>query len=152
MKVTLRTPHAHEIEVLEALCLRSKAYWGYDEDFIARCRPFLRVSPELIELGYVRIAEYGGAIAGIAQVSVEGSAELELMFVDPPMMGFGIGEALFRWAAETVRQAGARKLYILSDPGARGFYERMGAVHIGEERSEAAPGRTLPHLVLTLSG
>lgn len=150
MKITLRAPHTHEIEALEALCLRSKAYWGYDQDFMELCRPVLKVSLRQMPLGLVRLAEYGGTIAGVAQVAVEKNAELELMFVDPPMMGFGIGAALFRWAEGAAREAGARELHVLSDPGARGFYERMGAVYAGDAPSDAIPGRLLPRLVLTL--
>ena len=150
MTVALRSPRMHEVDVLEALCMRSKAYWGYDHEFLALCRTALKVSPRQIERGFVRLAEHSAALAGVAQVSVAHGAEIDLLFVDPPMMGYGIGAALFVWAAEAARAAGARELFILSDPGARGFYERMGAVYIGDAPSDAIPGRLLPRLVFAL--
>ena len=39
---------------------------------------------------------------------------------------------------------GAGRLTILADPNAAAFYERAGAVRIGEAPSDAAPGRLLP--------
>ena len=42
------------------------------------------------------------------------------------------------------RGGGAEWLTILADPNAAGFYERNGAVRIGEAPSDAGPGRLLP--------
>ena len=39
---------------------------------------------------------------------------------------------------------GAGRLTILADPNAAAFYERAGAVRIGEAPSDAVPGRLLP--------
>ena len=44
------------------------------------------------------------------------------------------------------QQRGAKRLTILADPNAAGFYERDGAVRIGEAPSDAVPGRLLPLL------
>ena len=41
-------------------------------------------------------------------------------------------------------------LTILADPNAAGFYERNGAVRIGEAPSDAVPGRLLPLYELRL--
>ena len=41
-------------------------------------------------------------------------------------------------------RGGAERLAILADPNAAGFYERNGAVRIGEAPSDAVPGRLLP--------
>jgi hypothetical protein len=40
--------------------------------------------------------------------------------------------------------AGAGRLTILADPNAAAFYERAGAVRIGEAPSDAVPARLLP--------
>ena len=45
--------------------------------------------------------------------------------------------------AEAQRR-GAKRLTILADPNATGFYENNGAVRIGEAPSEAVHGRLLP--------
>ncbi len=35
---TIRAARPGEADALSALCLRSKAHWGYDDDFLERCR------------------------------------------------------------------------------------------------------------------
>ena len=48
------------------------------------------------------------------------------------------------WGSAEARRRGAERLTILADPNATGFYERDGAVRIGEAPSDAMPGRLLP--------
>ena len=47
-------------------------------------------------------------------------------------------------AIAEARRRGAGRLTILADPNAAAFYERAGAVRIGEAPSHAVPGRLLP--------
>ena len=39
----IRAARADEATALTALVMRSKAYWGYDERFLAACRDELRI-------------------------------------------------------------------------------------------------------------
>ena len=48
----------------------------------------------------------------------------------------GVGRALLAHAVAEVRQRGAERLTILADPNAAGFFERNGAVRIGEAPSD----------------
>jgi len=149
----LRPPGPEEFAALAALCLRSKAHWGYDQAFLEACRGMLEVDPEQATAGLAQVAERDGAVAGIVQVSLAGDeAELDLLFVAPEAMGNGVGRALLAWACDAARAHGARRLVILSDPAARAFYERCGAVFQGMAPSDAAiRGRTLPLLTFDLS-
>jgi GNAT superfamily N-acetyltransferase len=62
------------------------------------------------------------------------------------MMGLGVGKALFAWAISSAKNLGARQMTIDADPGAVGFYKRMGAVEHGSAQSGSIPGRVLPRL------
>ncbi len=53
-------------------------------------------------------------------------------------------------AIGAARRRGAERLTILADPNAAGFYERSGAVRIGDAPSDAVPGRRLPLYELRL--
>ena len=150
-QVHLRAPRADELGALSGLCLRSKAYWGYDDVFISACRDELSMRPEDIASDTVIVAEIDGRAVGVAQVSVEGNAAwLVKLFVDTDAMGLGVGSRLFRRSVDAARQRGATQLVIEADPGAVPFYERMGALRDGDAPSGSIPGRRLPRLVTRL--
>lgn len=147
----LRAPHRNELEHLSALCLRSKAVWGYDAAFLEACRAELTLAPADLEQTALQVAEDAAGIVGLVQISVErDNAILEKLFVDPARLRTGTGRLLFRWAAGTARNAGATRMSIDADPGAAAFYIRMGAQQAGMAPSGSIPGRLLQRLILEL--
>ena len=143
----LRPAQASEFPALSALCLRSKGYWGYDEDFLEACRAVLTLHPKELGSSHLAVADDGGDILGLVQITVDGEeAELARLFVEPSAMGRGAGKRLYLWALEKSEALGARSLRIEADPGAQPFYQRMGAVLEGSAPSEVIPGRSLPLL------
>jgi GNAT superfamily N-acetyltransferase len=148
----LRPPQEHELEALSALCLRSKAVWGYDQAFLEACRAELTIRVEDLASSTLCVAEHDGVIVGVAQIVVQGGiADLSKMFVEPSAIGLGVGKALFEWVSSTAKSLGARHLTIDADPDAVGFYLKMGATARGTIASGSIPGRVLPHLVLELT-
>jgi len=144
--VLIRKAEPGESESLTALCIRSKAHWGYDAAFMRMCAVTLAVSEADIALDRVLVAvdDQGRAI-GMACVLPEGqTADLDALFVDPSAIGRGAGRLLFEAAIERARTLGARRITILADPNAARFYERMGAHFVRNAPSDAIPGRTLP--------
>ena len=143
----IRDASPRDCEALSALAFTSKAHWGYDDAFMAACRDELTVRPADLTRVRVRVA-VDDAIVGFH--GVEGD-DLSWFFVAPGAMGRGVGAALFADACATARAAGVERLSIGADPFAAAFYERMGAVRIGEEPSASIPGRMLPVLVMDIS-
>ncbi len=147
MSTVIRPACAEEAQALSDLSHRSKAHWGYDEGFMALSRDALTVRDAWIEAGMVLVAEHDAALAGVAAIAPDGDGhEVAVFFVDPAMMGKGIGADLFQAMVGLAAESGIAKLGILSDPNAAGFYEKMGARPIGMEPSDAIPGRELPYL------
>jgi GNAT superfamily N-acetyltransferase len=147
----LRTPRLDEAAILTELCLRSKAVWGYDKEFMQACRDELTLTPSTMQSSHLKVAEIGGCLMGMAQVTVKGDiAELDKLFVEPTQLRSGAGRALFDWAKNTAREAGAVTLVIEADPEASGFYRRMGAIDDGVAPSGSIPGRFTPRLKLQL--
>ncbi|MEM7426426.1 MAG: GNAT family N-acetyltransferase [Pseudomonadota bacterium] len=147
----IRTARTDELAELSALCLRSKAWWGYDDEFMEACREELSLTPGDLESTAVAVLADGTQVAGVAQVDVDGEwAELDKLFIDPSAIGTGAGRTLWEWSVETARDSGAVKLEIVADPGAASFYEHMGAVPAGSAPSGSIAGRSLPRLVLEL--
>ena len=145
-EIALRGARAGEAASLTALCLRSKAHWGYDAAFMRLCVPQLTVSEQSIAEGRVLVAtEASGRVVGTVSVLPDGEdAELGLMFVEPAAIGGGIGRRLFGAATDLARRLGHRRMTILADVNAAPFYERMGAYFLRQAPSDAIPGRILP--------
>ncbi len=141
-EIVVRAARAGEAQILTALCVRSKAYWGYDAEFMRLSEAPLTVSEADVASGRVLVAERERLLFGMAKVEPDG--ELGMMFVDPLAMGRGAGRALFEASATLARRLGARRMAILADPNAASFYERMGARWVGQAPSDAISGRTLP--------
>ncbi|NMM44515.1 GNAT family N-acetyltransferase [Rhodospirillaceae bacterium KN72] len=152
--VVIRAPHAHEADMLSDMVLRSKASWGYPPDFMAACVDVLRITPEAIAEGAIRVAADAEADVPLGLNKVvcdgDGRAGLDKLFIAPEAMGSGVGALLFDDAAARAKALGATVMTIESDPGAESFYLRMGAIRVGSVASEAIPGRLLPKLEFKL--
>lgn len=71
----LRAARAEEAGELSALVLRSKAYWGYDERFLAGCAEELRVRAEEVAARRIVVAEDAdGTVRGLASLEGEPAA------------------------------------------------------------------------------
>jgi GNAT superfamily N-acetyltransferase len=147
----LRPPTVEELPTLSALCLRSKAVWGYDKDFIEACRNELTIKLCELRSSLIAVAEENDKIVGVAQIEVASSeADLLKLFVEPTILRGGVGMKLFHWATSQATKMGAARIVIEADPNAAPFYRRMGAKDCGLVPSGSISGRMLPKLVREL--
>jgi len=154
MTLTIRVALPEEAAELNALLLRSKAVWGYDSAFMAETQRQAEraITPEAIASHPYFVAEVDSALAGFACLcswkdDPEG-LEIDWLFVEPAYFGQGIGRALTEHAESLARQIGARRLWVVSDQNAEGFYRAMGMTRVGEQESSVQPGRMNPVLRL----
>ena len=114
------------------IALLAKAQWGYPERWTEIWTPLLTITPEFISSADVRTSEANSELAGFyALIFVKQRASLEHLWILPAYIGQGIGRALFEHALARCRDMRCQGLEIVSDPNARGFYERMGAKKVG---------------------
>lgn len=152
MPLTLRPPQRSDLAPASRLCLRSKAWWGYDDAFHALCETELTLTDDDLANDKMIIAEDDRGMAGMAQVSRdETGCYLEKLFVDTDRIGQGVGRILYDWAIKAARDLRASELIVEADPDAVPFYERMGCIRAGEVKSGSIPGRTLPRLIHPLA-
>eukprot|EP00752_Nemacystus_decipiens_P000574 g574.t1 len=87
----IREARDEEAAALTALCLRSKAHWGYDSAFMAACREELTIRPQDVRDGGFAVAEGAqGDILGVARIAADGDGvDLMLLYVEPSAMGRG---------------------------------------------------------------
>jgi ribosomal protein S18 acetylase RimI-like enzyme len=81
----------------------------------------------------VWVAESGGRLAGFVAIRIgsDGTGEIDMIAVDPPAQGQGIGTALTQFAMQVMRESGVRLAIVATggDPGhapARRTYEKAG--------------------------
>ena len=149
--VQLRNIRQNELSSVGELCLRSKAVWGYDDAFMAACRTELTLCLDDIQSTHLQVAERDSTVVGLAQIKVTGrDADLLKLFVEPALLGSGVGRSLFAWATAKARGLGAVRMIIEADPGATPFYERMGARYAGFAPSQSIPGRMLPRMQMEI--
>jgi GNAT superfamily N-acetyltransferase len=161
--ITIRLARRSEAATLTDLCTRSKAYWGYDAAFMAAAARTIEIRERDIRAKRVLMAvsDFNSArtsvqvpllgVAAVVPMDNRGVFDLSHLFVAPEAFGQGIGRALFEAAVQLAVTQGARRLSILSDPNAAGFYEKLGATRRGEAPSDAVPGRMLPLFELDIA-
>lgn len=143
----LRAARVDEAAALTDLALLSKASWGYEPAFMARCRKGMVITPAAIRRHPFVVAENFGLLLGFYGFGrEEDELNLDWLFVHPDHLGKGIGKRLFRHAETWARAAGWEEMKIVADPHAEDFYRRLGATPAGARPSELIPQRYLPVL------
>ena len=153
-ELRLRRARGEEAAMLSELAMRSKAYWGYGEEFMSRCRVELTWDAERMESAHAVVAERAGRVVGFYIVgrSDPGDAELEAIFVEPVCIGQGVGRHLIEDALRAAASRGAERMLVQSDPHAAPFYRRFGGEPCGTRPSGSIPGRALPLFWFPLAG
>ncbi len=145
----IRAGRPEEAGLLAALAVRSKAHWGYPPEFLERFARSHGLTGEVVAANDVRVLIRDDRIRGFSTVLHRGAvAVLDDLWLEPDEIGRGSGRVLFADASARARAAGASSMEWEAEPGAVGFYERMGAVTTGWATSPL--GRPLPRMRLTL--
>jgi GNAT superfamily N-acetyltransferase len=151
----LRRAGPGDAQALSSLAFRSKASWGYDIDFMKRCRAELTWSGEQMDAprNTFVVCEIDGAPAGFYGLEMlrETDAELVALFVRPDLLRNGIGSLLVRHMVSEARRIGIRRVTIQGDPNAEEFYLAIGARAAGYRESGSIPGRYLPVFTLSIA-
>lgn len=150
MSGALRAGRPDEAGALAALAVRSKGHWGYPAAFLDRFARAHGLTPAVVAANDVRVLERDGRVRGFSTVLHRGPvAVLDDLWLEPDEIGRGSGRVLFEDAAARAREAGASVLEWEAEPGAVGFYERMGGAVTGWETSPL--GRPLPRMRVVLA-
>ncbi|HWQ07785.1 MAG TPA: GNAT family N-acetyltransferase [Holophaga sp.] len=146
--IRIRPALPSDPEALSDLAARSEAHWGDDPAFLAAFREHYRVTGEYLARNKVFVAEEEGSILGFYALAdgAEG-LELDYMYLEPSLLGRGLGRRLWEHMADYCRAAGTPTVHLVCSPGPKAFYLRMGAVEAGAAESLVAPGRKVSRLV-----
>jgi predicted N-acetyltransferase YhbS len=150
--VEIRVARPEEAEELSALAFRSKAHWGYPEDFMEACRAELTVDEAYLRRNPTHVLEENGRVVGFHALLRQAAEEVELdfLFVEPEWIGRGCGGRLAAHALRLARELGYARVVVVGDPHADAFYRRMGGTPAGVRASESISGRELPVFLFEL--
>ncbi|MEG0327000.1 MAG: GNAT family N-acetyltransferase [Erysipelothrix sp.] len=128
----IRKCRVDDIRKLETLALDSKASWGYDSTYLEKCHDVFVLDSILDENQTSRLVE-DGLIQGFYVIIHQDEKDvLDYLFVNRDCMGEGIGKILWD---DMVSHMRANVLDIEADAHATGFYEKQGAVRVGNTTS-----------------
>jgi GNAT superfamily N-acetyltransferase len=149
----IRRARPGEAAALRELAHRSKAHWPYGAEFLAAVEPLLQLDASDVLAHEVWVLELRGAVVGWHRVTLHDErAELEDLWLEPALIGSGLGRLLFEHAVSVAAAHGASRLEWDAEPFAEGFYRAMGGEEIGRSPSAVEAGRTLPRMRLVLGG
>ncbi len=149
----IREARPEEAALISELAQRSKAYWGYNEAFLAAARADLTITPEYITTYCVFVLEKQGHVLGFYSLKDEeqdGEILLDNLFLDPEAIGHGHGKRLWEHAIANAKQRGCHTMVLISEPFAEGFYLSRGAERVGMVASGVVEGRLLPLMRVAL--
>lgn len=149
---TIRKARLNEAGLLTAIAMRSKAHWGYSDEWRQQWKEALTVTPEIIASSICFVAELDKNIKGFWCRSVEQTAAPSpgFLFVDPSAIGTGCGKQLWQAIKPALISRGIHSFTIEADPNAVSFYMKLGAKKIKEIDSKAIPDRKIPILRFNL--
>jgi GNAT superfamily N-acetyltransferase len=153
MQVTIRPATPSDADAVTALAFAAKRHWGYPDAWLDAWRDALSVTVDYIATNVVFCAEDATArVIGFYALERDGSRlQLGHLWLEPALIGQGVGRQLLEHAAQTAQSLGATELLIEADPNAEGFYLHMGARRVGEIVSRlTGTDRVLPQLTYPL--
>ncbi|AFQ44275.1 GNAT family N-acetyltransferase [Desulfosporosinus meridiei] len=154
VNIAIRPAEESECDVLTKISFAAKRYWNYPEAYFDIWKTELTITADYIKDNYVYVAEENGQIIGyfsvlevqedfmVGNVLLKKGFWLEHIFISPEFIGWGIGTQLISAAKSICIKGNIDGLFVLSDPYAKGFYEKMGAKYKGEVPS-SIKGRTV---------
>ena len=149
--MSFRKARPDEAEFLTHLVMEAKAHWGYSAEQLEAWRPSLAVTAEQLRSQPAFVLEADRVVGFYSLRVVDGTCELDNLWVVPSEVGRGHGRELLTHATHVARSMGLREIVIDADPNAANFYVHCGATVTGVVPApiEGQPGRTRPQLRLS---
>lgn len=154
MNLIIREAQYTESKALTDISFASKRFWNYPDEYMDIWENELTITPSYIDQNLVFVAEVDATLVGYfsiveiqedflaGNVFVGKGFWLEHIFIKPEFIGKKIGAELIAFLKELCKKREIERLFIFSDPNAKGFYDKVGAKYI-EESPSSIEGRTV---------
>ena len=110
--------------------------------YLDAARPLLRLAPEYLRnnLCFEVLDAEGGLVAFFAIVQIAARTMLDHLWVEPSLIGKGIGRIACEHVLALAQQRGWKEMWVLPDPPSEGFYVKAGFSDTGERVPSRLPG------------
>lgn len=141
--MNFRKPYNNELESLNLLIKKSKAFWGYTEKF---CQEFMKnwsINQDYFNDAKISVLVNDDSPIGVIGMSLKDTLPmLDYFFLEPELIGKGLGRKLWDHTLKISTENNWSFFQFYSDPNAEAIYKHFGAKKIGE--FESFPGRFVP--------
>ena len=143
----------YEASELSRIAIESEAYWGYDSDFMDKFKVNYQVTEEFIRKNPTFILYENSRIIGFYALLINSEGNtVEYFYIEAECIGKGYGEKMWKHLVNYCKDHGIKDFTLVTSPEAKEFYEKMGAMQIGEVESTLKKGRKIPKLRYNLVG
>ncbi len=132
--------------ILNNIMARSLAMWGYTPQQIEKAAEVLKITEEFLDKSVCYVAKIDDLIKGFFCIAPNRSEALSeaKFYIEPDSIRLGLGTKLWNKVIHELRTEEVRCFKFLIDPNAQGFYEKLGAIRIGEQLSDVTEGYMIP--------
>lgn len=143
MQISIKNATFADLNKINEILRLSKAYWGYDEQFLDKFMNKLGVTHEYMKKHTIKLCYVDNQLVGFFNfgINYENLFELDNFFLHPDYIGQGLGRKLWDACCKVAAEKGHDEFIIWSDPNAENFYLNMGCVKIGVRQSPMMPDR-----------
>ncbi|HQA58287.1 MAG TPA: GNAT family N-acetyltransferase [Acetivibrio sp.] len=143
----IRDAKEGDVDELNRIAYESESYWGYDLEYMIRFKEVYKLTEDDIIKNPTFVLLEGNHIIGFYSLLMyDKEVELELFYIDPQNIGKGYGKKMWDHLIKYCKRVGVKSFSLVTSPQAKGFYEKMGVVMIGEVESLLREGRKIPRL------
>jgi len=141
VNLQIRTATRADLDAIQEVYRRSSLSNERDRDALLAHPDALDFAGDGIGAALTIVAVVDGMIVGFATAGpvVDGTAELDDLFVDPDRHRRGIGRALMGEIAARARSAGGSRVEVTANSDALGFYRSVGFRAVGEAETRFGP-------------
>ena len=136
-----------EASELNRTAIESEAFWGYDSDFMDKFKVSYQVTEEFIRKNPTFILYVEHKIIGFYSLLINSQENtIEYFYIQPEYIGKGYGKKMWNHLVNYCKAYNINELTLVTSPQAKDFYEKMGAIQIGEVESILKKNRLIPLL------
>lgn len=148
LKTYTKNANFDDLTSINELLRLSKAYWGYDSEFLDRFIKTFCVTHEYIEKNTIKLFYVEEKLAGFFNfcINKENIFELDNFFLHPDYIGKGFGQKLWNICCQLAHKQRIAEFIIWSEPKAEKFYLKMGCEKISVRQSLIIPNLFAPIL------